>query len=84
MTVTAGGKAVQIAKGMYLLSGQKLAIDMEPPIGATIDATDALPYATRFDYLVARESVQVSVSVPYGTGNTKQASVRLSARGRWI
>lgn len=88
VTVEVGDKTVALSKGMQLLAGQTLTIDMEPPIGAAITtadgATNALPYAERFDYLVASGPVTGTVAVTFGSGDDQAANVRLFARGRWI
>lgn len=89
VTLKAAGKTIVFGGGMYLLAGQTLAITIEPPIGAEIRGVDgsmvsALPYATQFDHMTAIGMVNATMAVTYGTGTTKAAHVRLSARGRWI
>lgn len=69
--------------GMSLANGQTLTIDMEPPIGAVIGSTNALPYATAFaPILLNSGSNAITVTLTYGSG-TKGAQITASARGRW-
>lgn len=76
------GNAVKLA-GMNLTNGQTLTISMEPPIGALIGSTNALPYATTFaPILLQNGSNAITVQLTYGSG-TKSAQVTASARGRW-
>ena len=83
ITLTAGESVVQLAD-MSLAAGKVLRIDMEPPIGAKFsDGENALPYATRFDYLTARNGPQsISAILAYGSG-TKGAKIAIKARGRF-
>ena len=76
------GSAVILA-GMNLTNGQTLTINMEPPIGAQIGNTNALPYATAFaPILLANGANNINVQLTYGSG-TKGAQITASARGRW-
>ena len=69
--------------GMNLTNGQTLTINMEPPIGAQIGSTNALPYATAFAPISLNSGANnVYVQLTYGSG-TKGARVTASARGRW-
>jgi len=81
-TVAVGGKQVTFS-GLSLTAGQTLLINMEAPIGATIGTNCALNKATRFDYLTASGAVTVAVTLAFGSG-TKQATVKVHARGRWV
>lgn len=83
-TVSARGKSAAFT-GMSLTPGQTLTIDMEPPIGASIGAiTNALPYATAFDFIaLAAGKTSISVGLTYGSG-TKGATITASARGRFL
>ncbi|MEG1358382.1 MAG: hypothetical protein RSE23_01835 [Clostridia bacterium] len=83
-SVAVGPKCVMLAGGLALANGQKLKIDMEPPIGASIGDDSALPYATRFDYLEAGRSANVTVTLTFAASGTKSATARAHARGRWI
>ena len=63
---TPEGKAVALAKGMALASGDVLEINMEAPIGATITSgstkVSALRYATRFDWLKITDSKPLTIT----------------------
>ncbi|MDL2317657.1 hypothetical protein LJC74_00995 [Eubacteriales bacterium OttesenSCG-928-A19] len=83
VSVQAGGKQAAFAKALRLTEGQTLTISMEPPAGATIDGADAMPYATRFDYLAVPGGVtDVLVSLAYGAGE-RSVTVTARARGRY-
>ena len=82
VSVAVGDKQVTFT-GLTLAAGQTLRVDMEAPIGATVGSANALPKATRFDYLTASGPATVTVTPTFGSG-TKQATVRVHARGRWI
>ena len=72
-----------VLSGMSLANGQTLTVDMEPPIGAVIGSTNALPYATAFaPILLNSGSNAITVTLTYGSG-TKGAQITASARGRW-
>ena len=72
-----------VMAGMSLLTGQTLAISMEPPVGAQIGAANALPYANTFVPLaLASGANTITTRLAYGTG-TKGARVTALARGRW-
>ena len=74
--------------GLELLTGDKIVIDFEPPMGAVIVRADttvenALPYAAAFEPVYAvNGSNSVSVRVTHGSG-TKRAVHQVYARGRW-
>ena len=74
--------------GMNLETGQTLAIDMEPPIGAVIAGSggtteNALPYATAFaPVYLSSGANRIYIQLTYGTG-TKGVQATASARGRW-
>lgn len=82
VTVAVGSKQV-VMTGMAIPTGQALEINMEAPIGASVGAANALPYATRFDYLTAARACDVTVAATFGSG-TAQAEVTARATGRWI
>ena len=72
-----------VLSGMSLANGQTLTIDMEPPIGAVIGSTNALPYATAFSPILLNSgSNAITVTLTYGSGS-KGAQITASARGRW-
>lgn len=64
---TPDGKAAALDKGMALKSGDVLAIGMEVPIGATITSggseTNALRYATRFDWLTITDGKPLTITI---------------------
>ena len=73
--------------GMELTSGQTLTINMESPIGATIDRDgnieNALPYAYYFPIVHLYGGVNdIGFLLSYGSG-TKGARITVSGRGRW-
>ena len=87
VTIDVGGKRWRFAKGMSVAAGGELLITMEHPIGASIIAaggstSNALPHAEQFDNIEVQGRIEATVAVTYGSG-TRQARVRLSARGRW-
>jgi len=82
VTVTVGSRQVVLA-GMAVAAGETLEINMEAPIGAMVGDDSALPYATRFDHLVAERACSVTVAGTFDTG-TAQAAVTARATGRWI
>lgn len=87
--VTLNGKRVKLA-GMEIKNGSTLVIDMEEPIGATIDGTvNALPFASAFDLLDLPPGLGgPSIQLTYTANTTSQpqprrARVTASARGRY-
>ncbi|MEG2469305.1 MAG: hypothetical protein RSB86_18180 [Comamonas sp.] len=83
-TVTLGGRSAVFA-GMSIAVGAALIIDMEPPIGAAFsNGANALPYATRYDYLTAQTGANaVGVALAFGSG-TPGAKIAASTRGRYL
>lgn len=83
VTLTLKSKAA-VFTGLNIASGAALAITMDAPIGAKVGSVNALPYASRFDYMeLAKGSNTVGVALTYASSGTKTATVRFSARGRW-
>lgn len=82
-TFSAHGKIVAFA-GVRMGKGERLRIDMEPPIGAVFGSGgNALPTATRFDALCAVRGAQtITAALTYGEG-TRSARLTARARGRW-
>ena len=77
--VSCGGITLE---GMSISAGQTLTIDSEPPAGAKIGSSNALPYATAFQpYMVNNGNNTIYVSLTFGSG-TAGATITASARGR--
>lgn len=68
--------------GMNITANQTLVIDSEPPAGAMIGSTNALPYCTAFQpYMVNNGYNYIYVNLTFGSG-TAGAKITASARGR--
>lgn len=81
--LSGGNTAAVTLAGMNLVNGQTLTINGEPPIGAAIGTTNALPYAAAFAPVNLQNGINnVYVQLTWGSG-TKGAQVTASARGRW-
>ena len=77
--VSCGGITLE---GMSISANQTLTIDSEPPAGAKIGSSNALPYATAFQpYMVNNGNNTIYVSLTFGSG-TAGATITASARGR--
>ena len=81
--ISAGGETLVALSGMALAAGQTLTIDMEPPIGAQIGDSNALPYASVFSPVLLGNGMNtLGVALTYGSG-TKGAQITAKARGRY-
>lgn len=87
--ISIGNETPIILAGMTLAAGRTLTIDMETPIGATIDSgsnaapTNALPYASAFTPVLLPDGhTTLAVALTYGSG-TKGAQITAMARGRY-
>lgn len=84
--VGVGGRSVKLS-GFSVAPGARLRLQMEPPIGAEIHTDagviDAMPYATRFDYLRGKGHVAATVILTYA-GSGGAARVTMSGRGRSV
>lgn len=81
--ISANGDIPVMMSGMALTAGQTLTIDMEPPIGAMIGNSNALPYASAFTPLLLQNGLNtLLVTLTYGSG-TKGAQITAKARGRY-
>ncbi len=82
MRVRLGAREVAFA-GLSLAPGGLIHLQMTPPVGAMLpQGASALPYAKRFDALLASPGAnRAEVSL---TPDNAQARVTLRARGRWL
>lgn len=81
------GKHEVILSGMAIASGSVLRISMQPPIGAAIESSagimNALPYASRFDYLRGKGRVRAKLVLAYNASGGA-VSVTMTGRGRYV